>query len=171
MISIKLIWSTDLNGVIGSTDGSLVYHDSTDMKHFKKTTIGNGRNAIVMGRKTAESIGHILKGRRNIILSGAGTLSNLSGFASYIPSPYHALRICEKDDYDELWVIGGAETYNLFLPFSEELIVTTFHFKSEFKDPVIFKPDLSKWFCKFLYQYTTEDGIKAEVKRYSRNYI
>ena len=64
-MKLSIIAAMDKNRVIGK-DGNLPWHISSDLKNFKKITMGK---PILMGRKTHESIGKILPGRENIILT------------------------------------------------------------------------------------------------------
>ena len=63
--TITLILASDEYGCIGN-GGDLPWHYPKDFKHFKRTTLGH---TIVMGRKTAESIGKPLPGRKNVVLT------------------------------------------------------------------------------------------------------
>ena len=102
------------NRVIGHA-GTIPWHLPEDFKFFKATTIGH---AILMGRKTYESIGKPLPGRENIILSRT------------MPETYGVTVIRSLDDLIEptdgkdLFVIGGEEIYRLLLPRVQELYVT-----------------------------------------------
>ena len=90
-----------LNRVIGK-NGALPWHIPEDFKWFKKTTSGQ---AVLMGRKTFESLGKPLPNRRNLVVTrgedlGAGVeiVRDLEGF--------------RPEDYScDVWVIGGAEIY------------------------------------------------------------
>lgn len=106
----NLIVATSHENGIGYR-GKLPWNNKADLAHFAKMTRGNGYNAIVMGRKTWESLPRKpLPGRKNIILSRT------------LPETDNCV-ICRKlsevieqcGDIDELWVIGGAEIYKLFL--------------------------------------------------------
>ena len=106
----------DKNRVIGK-DGTLPWHISSDLKNFKKITMGK---PILMGRKTHESIARPLPGRENIILTknqnyfseGCVVKNNLNEVFSY----------CEK--VTELMVMGGATLYEQTLDKAEKLYVT-----------------------------------------------
>ena len=116
---IHLIWAQDSNGGIGKK-GALPWHISEDLKNFKKITLNA---TIIMGRKTHESIGRILDGRENIILTnnnlykkeGALIFNNLNTIFE------------EFSSHKELMVIGGAEIYKLVLPFTNKLYLTHIH--------------------------------------------
>jgi dihydrofolate reductase len=102
------------NRVIGR-DGALPWHLPEDLKFFRRTTTGH---PILMGRKTWESLGRPLPNRRNLILSR--TLSDQPG-AEVLRHP---------DDLEKLglegpvYIIGGAEIYQLLLPRTDEILLT-----------------------------------------------
>jgi dihydrofolate reductase len=89
------------------------------MAKFKKLTSGNGNNAIIMGRKTFESLNNVkgLANRDNLILSKSLTIDKLNGKNSV--KSFSTLELLEDfvkmKNYSELWIIGGAEIYELFL--------------------------------------------------------
>lgn len=95
------------NRVIGK-DGTLPWRLPEDLKFFKKTTLGH---PILMGRKTFDSIGKPLPGRRNIVLSrtmepreGVEVIHKLSALEN----------LCEADE--EVFLIGGAQLFEELLP-------------------------------------------------------
>ena len=106
------------NFAIGK-DGKLPWHYSADLKFFKQTTTGN---AIVMGRKTFESIGKALPKRLNIVLSRASTIEN----SSEILLLRSKADVIALKDYlkGDIFIIGGAKTYAEFADVIEKWIVT-----------------------------------------------
>ena len=82
---------------------------SGDMKYFRKKTIGRGNNAVIMGRKTWESLPSTLPKRDNLILSR--TLSHPNAFASIDAMMGHI----SGKKYDDVWVIGGDTIYKQFM--------------------------------------------------------
>ena len=102
------------NRVIGNA-GTIPWHLPEDFKFFKATTMGH---AILMGRKTYESIGKPLPGRENIVLSR--TIPETPGVT--IIRSLDDLK--EPADGKDLFVIGGEEIYRLMLPRIQELYVT-----------------------------------------------
>lgn len=97
---MKLIVACDLNGAIGR-NGDLPWHLSDDLKLFKKITTGN---TILMGRKTAESLGRALPNRKNLVLTTNKDFE-LEGFTAV-----HSLEDALDIDKD-LFIIGGGEIY------------------------------------------------------------
>lgn len=111
---IKAIVAMAENRIIGNA-GAIPWHLPEDFKFFKATTMGH---AILMGRKTYESIGKPLPGRENIVLSR--TMPETPG-VTVIRSPEE---LKEPTDGRDLFVIGGEEIYRLLLPRVQELYVT-----------------------------------------------
>lgn len=102
------------NRVIGNA-GTIPWHLPEDFKFFKATTMGH---AILMGRKTYESIGKPLPGRENIVLSR--TMPETQGIT--VIRSLDELKV--PNDERDLFVIGGEEIYRLLLPKVQELYVT-----------------------------------------------
>lgn len=112
------IAAVDRKGAIGK-GGKLPWHYSADMKFFRETTTGH---AVVMGRKTWRTIGKPLKNRLNIVLSRD---SNIEPQESLIvlSDIESVISFSEKLSTD-LFVIGGAQIYQAFLPNIEKWIIT-----------------------------------------------
>lgn len=117
---VSLIAAVSQNGVIGR-DGLLPWNLPEDLKRFKETTLGK---PIIMGRKTFQSIGRLLPGRRNIIITRQSELS-IPG-ATIVHSLEAALAAAEADvgTDGEVFVIGGAEIYGMALPLAQRLYLT-----------------------------------------------
>ncbi|MFN8229659.1 MAG: dihydrofolate reductase [Bacteroidia bacterium] len=109
------IVATDKKNAIGKNN-QLLWHLPADLKFFKNTTMGC---PIIMGRKTFESIGRLLPGRENIIISRTNLTIN---GAVCFTSINDALNYCEK--FNKVFIIGGAEIYNQTLPLITELYKT-----------------------------------------------
>jgi len=108
--------------VIGR-DGRLPWHVPGDLKFFKRTTMGH---AVIMGRKTFESIGKPLPGRRNIVMTRGEGLADVPATPSIdvVRSLEQALALCRDRDERKAFVIGGGQIYALALPVADEMIVT-----------------------------------------------
>lgn len=148
MISIKLIWSTDPNDYIGYKD-NLIWSCKKDFNHFSSVTTGFKNNAIVMGRKTHESIGSILPNRLNIILTKDKSYQlnqndpNITD-ACICHSIREVIEHCEQHNINILWVIGGKEIYEQFIELADEVVVTHYdQYTPLLKDLTQFTPDLS----------------------------
>jgi dihydrofolate reductase len=108
---ISMIAAMDKNHTIGNK-GKLPWTLPEDMEHFKNITIGK---TVVMGRKTFDSIGKPLEGRKNIILT-----RNKDFKADCII--LHSIE--EVLEYKDFIVIGGEEVYKQFLPLASKLYIT-----------------------------------------------
>ena len=107
-MQISLIAAIDRNFAIGKGN-ALPWHLPDDLKRFKALTLGK---PVLMGRKTAESLGHALPKRRNLVLtrSGCAPFADMEAVAS-LEDALHIAPI----DQEELCVIGGGEVYALAL--------------------------------------------------------
>ncbi len=103
------------NRVIGR-NGALPWHLPEDLKFFKRTTMGH---PILMGRKTFDSIGRPLPGRKNIVLSS--TMPPREGVEVIRELPDLG-RICQPDE--RVFLIGGAQLFETLLPLCEGMYLT-----------------------------------------------
>ena len=104
------------NRVIGK-DNQMPWHLPADLQHFKSVTM---THPIIMGRKTFESIGRPLPGRRNVVIS-RNTDLRLEG-AEVVHSIAAALELCA--DAEAIMIIGGANLYEQTLPLADALHLT-----------------------------------------------
>jgi len=112
-VKLAIIVAVARNRVIGK-GGKLPWHISEDLRRFKRLTTGH---AVLMGRKTFESIGRPLPNRRNVVISstpqaGAETYRSIS-------EALEALQNQEK-----VFVIGGGQLYARLLDSADELYLT-----------------------------------------------
>jgi dihydrofolate reductase len=114
---LALVVAAAKNGVIGR-DGALPWRIPEDLKHFKRVTVGH---AVIMGRKTWDSIGKPLVDRRNIVVTRDRSLQ-LAG-AEVASSVEEAIARAREQD-NEPRVIGGAEIYRLTLPLATRIFLT-----------------------------------------------
>lgn len=117
---LSAIVATDQNLLIGGNN-TLPWHLPADLKHFKEITTGH---CIIMGRKTFESLPNgALPNRRNIVLSQNNSLNfpNAEIYQS-IEQVFDALK-----SENEVFIIGGAQIYNLFMPFIQRIYLTKVH--------------------------------------------
>lgn len=117
MARLALVVAVARNGVIGK-DGGLPWRIPEDLKHFKRNTVGH---AVIMGRKTWDSIGKPLVERRNIVVSRNPEL-RFEG-AEVVSSLEAALVLAREHD-EEPRVIGGAELYRQALPQATRIFLT-----------------------------------------------
>jgi dihydrofolate reductase len=115
MVVFKLIAAVCSDGGMGYK-GQLPWpHCKADMAHFAKRTTGAGNNAVVMGKKTWDSIPvRPLRNRANLILSSQVQKceSESEHWFKTVPELFAHL---ESAKYDEVWIIGGASIYEQFL--------------------------------------------------------
>lgn len=111
------------NRVIGQ-EGKLPWHVPEDLKHFKTTTLGK---PVIMGRKTYDSLGRLLPGRENIIVTRNKNFQVPK--AVVFSSLQDAIEYCKKKYAadDEVFIIGGGEIYTLSLPYLDRIYLTIIH--------------------------------------------
>lgn len=118
--TIKVIVAMDENNGIGGNNG-LLWHIPEDLQRFKKLTMGA---PMLMGRKTALSLGRALPGRENLVLTRSGKVP----FEGMVP----VASLEEAAQGRELlWVIGGGEVFALAMPYADEIELTLVHDKFE----------------------------------------
>jgi dihydrofolate reductase len=121
---------TDLKNGIGKNN-QLLCHLPADLKFFKSTTMGA---PILMGRKTYESIGRLLPGRKNIVITRKADY-RIEG-----AEIYHSLDAAiESCNEEKIFIIGGAEIFNQAMPRLDEIYRTLI--KHTFEADTFF-PDL-----------------------------
>jgi len=115
MTSLTLIAAMDCRRAIGRGN-ALPWHFPDDLKHFKELTVNK---PVLMGRRTAESLGRALPRRKNLVLTRSGSV------------PFDAMHACATlaqaiaaADAPELMVIGGSEIYALTLPLATRMHLT-----------------------------------------------
>lgn len=131
-MEISIIVATSKNNVIGR-DGGIPWHLSADLKRFKALTTGR---PIVMGRRTFESIGRPLPGRRNIVISNS--VNAIEG-CDVIKSVDDLLN--DKSLDGMIFIIGGGEIYKQFLPYAKKVYLT--EVETEIADGDTFFPELN----------------------------
>ena len=112
---VTLVVARARNGVIGR-GGKLPWHIPADLKRFKALTMGS---AMVMGRKTFDSLPSLLPGRRHIVLTRAEGWS--ADGAEVAHTVEEALKLAGSE---RLSVIGGAEIFELFMGVAERIELT-----------------------------------------------
>jgi dihydrofolate reductase len=117
--TIALVVAMSENGVIGR-GGALPWHLPDDLKYFKVVTFGK---PVLMGRRTFESIGRPLPGRRNLVMTR--DLSAARPGVEYVSSIGQARAMAAGAV--ELCVIGGAEVFALALPLATRIYLTRVH--------------------------------------------
>ena len=118
-MSIKIIAALSTNRVIGDK-GKIPWFIRGELKRFKDITMGHN---VVMGRKTFESIGKVLEGRRNIIIS------NNKSFEADGAIVEHSfdLAVSQCDKGKDTFIIGGSKIYEMALEYCDYLYLTVIH--------------------------------------------
>ena len=114
---LSLIVACSQNGVIG-VGGDLPWRIGADLKRFKQLTMGH---AILMGRKTYDSLGRCLPGRTSIVIS-RNTGLEIPG-AVTVGDMHQAVQAVDPDD-SEPFVIGGGQVYRDALPWVQTVYLT-----------------------------------------------
>ena len=118
MTELVLIAALDRDRAIGRGN-ALPWHLPDDLKRFKALTLGK---PLLMGRKTAQSLGRALPGRRNLVLTRTGR-APFDGMQA-VASVDEAIAIAKADGAAELCVIGGGEVYAACLPQAARMQLT-----------------------------------------------
>lgn len=116
---VHIIAAVSNNGVIGA-DGDIPWNIPEDMKHFQKLTSGH---AIIMGRKTWDSIGRALPKRVNIVMSRQSKLELPDGVV-LVDELSKALDECRERECEKAFVIGGEAIYSLALSVADVMNLT-----------------------------------------------
>ena len=112
---ITLVVARAQNGVIGR-DGKLPWHLPADLKRFKALTTGS---AMVMGRRTFDSLPGLLPGRRHIVLTRDRNWTAEGAVVAHDVD--EAIALAREEPIS---VIGGADIFSLFLPFADRIELT-----------------------------------------------
>jgi dihydrofolate reductase len=155
---ITIVVARARNGAIGR-DGRLPWRLPADLKHFKSVTMGS---AMVMGRRTFESLPGLLPGRRHIVLT-----RDPQWRAEGVETARSADEALELVGNDPVSIIGGAEIIALFLPRADAIELTEVH-----SDPAAdtFLPpfDLSCWREVSRQDYSANDRPSYSFVRLER---
>jgi len=136
--ALALVVAAAENGVIGRAK-QLPWHLPADLQHFKAVTMGK---PMLMGRRTFESIGKALPGRRSLVLTRdeSFTASGVERVASVAEAIERAREV------PELAVIGGGEVFRLCLPLADRVYFTRVH-ASVAGDARFPELDPKEWHC------------------------
>ncbi|WP_305806339.1 dihydrofolate reductase [Stenotrophomonas sp. YIM B06876] len=134
-------------------DNRMPWHLPADLRRFKALTLGK---PILMGRKTAQSLGRALPGRLNLVLtrSGAVPFAGMEPVASF----EQALQRAGTEAAAELCVIGGGEIYRLLVPLADRLYLTHVHTRVPGADAYFPELDASAW------QITASESHAADAR-------
>ncbi|WP_411700307.1 dihydrofolate reductase [Conyzicola sp.] len=118
--SITLVAAMGRNRVIG-LDGDMPWHFSEDLAHFKRTTMGG---VMIMGRKTFDSIGRPLPGRRSIVITRSTDWSHDGVEVAHSLDEALAAAQAPGGDTAPVFVVGGGEIYAQSLALADRLVLT-----------------------------------------------
>ncbi len=131
-----LIAATSLNNALGK-DNKIIWHLPDDFKRFKELTSGHH---IIMGRKTFESFPKPLPNRTHVVITRQKNYHPEGCIV--VNSIEEAFNICPKNE--DSFLIGGAEIYELGLPFIDKIELTFINDNFE-ADAFFPKIDFTKW--------------------------
>ena len=158
---IKIIAALSSNRVIGN-DGKIPWFIKGELRRFKEITMGHN---VVMGRKTFESIGNVLEGRENIIITKNKSFKVSNATVKH--SFEAALKACNpaKDTF----VIGGSSIYEIALNCCDYLLLTVIH-KNISGDTYFPLYDSSLWkLTKEIRHYDVENKFSYSYLTYRAN--
>lgn len=157
MSQLSIIVAVANNNVIGQNN-TMPWHLPEDLKRFKSLTMGHH---IIMGRKTYESLGRLLPGRTTVIVT-RNKHYHVEG-AIIVHSLEQAIEACQDDD--EVFLIGGAELYQIGLKHASKLYVTEVHAEV---DGDTFLPvfDLVRWQETSRERHEADNGLAFSYVSY-----
>jgi dihydrofolate reductase len=156
---LKLIVAYAKNRTIG-LDNALPWKLPGDLAHFKRTTLGC---PIIMGRKTWDSLGRPLPGRKNIVVTRDA--SRTATGADVVTSLGAALELVR--DADQAFVIGGAQIYREALPLADSVIAT--EVQADIEGDAFFAPlDDAQWIEISRVPQPPENGLAYDLVEYQR---
>lgn len=169
---MKFIVAHDLNNVIG-IDGKIAWHFKEDFKFFKRMTTGH---ACIMGLRTYEEIMKLnpngLSNRTMIVLSRRD-VPNVYTMKDSSPEELERLRVhLNLENLDEVFVIGGSQTYQAFLPYCKVLYATLINKEYTTDDSMnVAKFPYNLKFLKsidstIVLNKITENGVELTFNRY-----
>lgn len=164
---IVLVAAIGENGVIGN-DGQLPWRLKSDLAHFKRVTLGK---PIIMGRKTYESIGRLLPGRTNIVMTRDLGLAVPGGVlaTSLDAALGFAVEDAKRRGVQDLMVIGGGDVFDRTMEMADRLEITHIHAKPA--GDVLFPPiDPDAWreTARHHYEAGPEDDASFDTVTYER---
>ena len=153
-----IVVAMDRNSGIGANNDLLWQRDMpADLKHFKEITTGG---AVIMGRKTYESIGRPLPNRENIVVSRGAFTADGVVHASSLEEAY------QKATRDNVFIIGGGQIYEQALNDMDVLYVT--YVDADFPQATVFFPQIS---CDRWHEVAREHYLADEYNKYSYDFV
>lgn len=163
-MQIKMILATDLNGCIGYNN-ELIFKSKRDLKRFKVLTTNE---IVVMGSKTYESLGYKpLPNRINVVLSNNINDNNDNNVHIYNNINTMLLDMLQYYPNKVMWIIGGANIYNQFIDFVDEIYLTQFFFVSDKCDTFV---NINDTLDKDFFIKSQEDFVENDLNISFINY-
>lgn len=134
MAKITIIAAIGKNRELGKNN-NLIWHLKGDLQFFKETTTNH---KIIMGMNTFKSLPRLLPNREHLILSH----QNIKIDGVKIFNSLESLLVYLKKLQEEVYIIGGASIYKLFLPYADELILTEINASDDTAD--VYFPEFDK---------------------------
>lgn len=161
---IKLIAAVGKNNELGK-QGTLIWNLPNDLKFFKVQTLDSH---IVMGRRTFDSLPKKLPKRVHHVLSKSGTFNkDAQDVIKYLSFKDLIKEITKISKTQDVFVIGGASLYNMFLHYADEIILTEIN--AECKDADVYFPDFDKTlYTREILGINEDFGITYEHVRYKK---
>ncbi len=157
---ITLIVARAREGAIGRAN-TLPWRLPEDLQHFKDTTLGH---PILMGRRTFESIGRPLPGRRNLILTHDPDWTHPG--CERVGSLDDATRRCA--DHATLYVAGGDQVYRLALAQADRILLTEIDLAVPDADAWFESPDPTHWVCHRGQPRHSRTGLDYRIDEWHR---
>lgn len=156
---LSIIVAKGKNNIIGK-ENKLIWNLPADLKRFKEITIGH---TIIMGRKTFESLGRVLPGRKHVVFSQNPDFKVHDENVQVVHSMLEIQEYIENEK--ENFVIGGAMIYNLLMPHVTKMYITEIN--EEFEGDAFFprvNPEIWK-------ETSREKGQKDEKNNLDYDYV
>ncbi len=156
---LSIVVAKAKNNIIGK-DNKLLWHLSDDLKRFRALT---EEHAIIMGRKTFESLGKVLPNRKHIVFSNNPDFKVNDENVEVVHSLLQIQEYIESEG--EAFVIGGAMMYNFLMPYVSKMYVT--EIEKEFEGDTFFpRIDDKKW-----KEISREKGPEDGENNFEYNYV
>ena len=158
-MSYTIIAAIGKNRELGKDNG-LIWHLPNDLNFFKEMT---NNHAIIMGRKTFESLPRMLPNRKHIVLTSS------ENFPSEVEVYKELTQLLEsyRDSQEEIFIIGGASIYSQFLEHSDKMYLT--EIDAEDINADVFFPDFNhEDYTSELIKENEDNGIKYKHMVYRR---
>jgi dihydrofolate reductase len=156
---VQFVVAYAANRVIGK-DNALPWRLPADLAHFKRVTMGQ---PILMGRRTWESLGRPLPGRRNLVVTRQPAYA--APGAEVFASIDAALAACAG--HDKVCIIGGADIFTAALPLADEIAATEIHAQPD-GDVFFPTPAASDWQEISREPQPEENGLRFDFTVYQR---